>query len=179
MNGLEKISKQLEKTYEELENTIKQVNSLKDNINEISNATTKLSDIVKKLSENEDIKKLNKGRNEFAKSIREDIGLIKEHIEEIEIYRTYFEDTIKSYNQKLFQSNKEFTDNFDKTTSLSKELSLLTGKLTREIQENNKSRKRITEIAHEIELYNHYEEVKKEQAIQRLLLEKILKKINN
>lgn len=177
MENYEKLSKRIEDTFTKLEETISNINILTNHINDINTSTEKLVQAIKELSENENTKKLIQDHRNISKAIRRDISTIQSNLVETEGYRTFFQDEISKYNVRTERFSETFDKKAEIANSANKDLAKMIANLIKQQNDINSSRNRINKIAEEIDLFNHYEEVKKEQKEQRELLEKIFNSI--
>ena len=177
MDNYEKLSSRIEDTFNKLEETINNVTLLRQTINNISTINSQLIEEIRLLKEDEKTKSLVKEQNKLTTTIRNDIAKITSNIVEVEAYRSYFQSEIAAFNQRLNGFSKNFEDKAKIANNTKEVLEKMVANINTQHNNLNSSRNRVLKVADEINLFNHYEEVKKEQAEQRKLLEQILSKL--
>jgi|SRR5690554_961568 len=179
MEKLELISNQLEDTFNQLKDTIEKLNDVKLFVNQLTNSSNEFIHELKNITENENFKKLTNNNNKLAVDIRNKITIINSHLQEIEVYRTLFQDNIVEYNTKIEKFNRSFEEKAKIASNAEQNLNRMINRLKEWDRKNNKSRSDLIKLAEEIHLTQRYEEVKKEQNIMNRKLDKIIGLLNN
>ena len=174
MKEYNELSLKLEETYSMLEKSVENVNSLKGVINELTLLGESLNKITEDLYNSEKLKKLKNFNDKMLEKISNDIKNIENNFIELESYGTYFEESVKSINERITDFSKDMNEKNKDVNKIGKELAQFLKTMQNYESSNSKSRKRMLQIADEISIFKKYEEVQKEQQEQRAMLEKIL-----
>lgn len=163
MDKLNKISKQLEETFNKIQETIDNIVNAEKLINELTKTSEKYNDTLNDLKNDDRLIKISKQNNETANNIRKNITNISTNLEEIEIYRTVFEDNVISYNTKI----ENFAKSFDEKAKMSSQTEQTLLRIIKILAETEKkqasNRKQLTEIATGIDFIKRFKEVEIEQ----------------